>query len=229
LTAVVAAILFATGTGAAAAATGTNGPLGVLHRILFGGHHSTAPDPAIARARALLDDAERRISAAAAAGHISRADRQTIAGELGQAADLMRGVTDRADALWQRLAELRHQLAALPTADPGRASAPTTPATGHQSTQPSPATPDDPTQSAAPAPTTRAAQSGEPDSGGQSHDRNERSRSGAGQGSDGEGQDADKQGGDNGDDSQQGEDNSDDRATSDTSSNVPGEDDQDGD
>lgn len=108
---VVAAAMVAGGGVAAAAASGPNGPLGPLHRVLFGGPaHTVGAD----RIAALLDAARQRLDAAHLVGGIRADQRAAIVALLDEAAGLLSDRTDAPARLGQLLAELRAELALLP-------------------------------------------------------------------------------------------------------------------
>ena len=110
--AATAAIALATGGGVAAAvAAGPTGPLGGLHRILFGGTVGKHVDAN--HARTLLDDADRRIATAQLSGFISPLGRSAVAELLNRAASQLHEATG-ADSLRTRLTTLRRKLAELP-------------------------------------------------------------------------------------------------------------------
>jgi hypothetical protein len=129
ISAFAAAALFATGGVAAAAVSGPGGPLGALHRAIFGGQHSSV-DAIAQRVSRLLDAVGRRLAAAQAAGFVSEADRTDLSARLHRAAAWLRSDPRAPGALWQQLRTLRDQLAALPASDPPTALVPDPSVTG---------------------------------------------------------------------------------------------------
>lgn len=103
-------------TGTAAAFTGAQGPLGTLHRALFGGtaaqHH---PDQLALHVSFLLSQAQASIAAAHDAGGISTLQRVRIASILSDAERLLAADRDAPEALISRAATLRSALNGLPT------------------------------------------------------------------------------------------------------------------
>lgn len=116
--AAVAALTLAVSTGVAAAAGGVTGPLGALHRALFGSaaRTSAARDAASeARIALILDDVARSVRAARAAGGISDANRVGLDRLLDRAAAMIANDRDAFRSLQKRLDALRALLAALPS------------------------------------------------------------------------------------------------------------------
>jgi hypothetical protein len=109
-------------TGTAAAFTGAHGPLGTLHRALFGGaaqqHH---PDQLALHVSFLLSQAQSSIAAAHDAGGISTLQRGRIASILSDAERLLAADRDAPEALINRAATLRSALNGLPTLPPRQA------------------------------------------------------------------------------------------------------------
>lgn len=140
MSAVAAAALLMTGGVAAAAASGPGGPLGALHRVLFGEQHTpTITDATATRVSALLEQSERRLTAARAAGSLSARERAAVSATLDAATRLLDSDPAAPTALWQRLHALRRELAQLPIADPASTvvPAPTSPGPAPVSWSPS--------------------------------------------------------------------------------------------
>lgn len=136
--AAAAVAVLAGGGVAAAAASGPHGPLGGLHQLIFGG--STHTDPRLQRVIALLDQAQRHITAGRRAGKITTAEHDEVADTLTRAEDLLRAAPSAPGALSQRLHALRAALARLPiTPEPPTMPAPVrTPGPNDPGTAPPP-------------------------------------------------------------------------------------------
>jgi hypothetical protein len=116
-TAVVVAI--ATSTGVAAAADGPTGPLGGLHRLMFGESRTVhLVDRQAIEAQGLLQKARGLINRAHDAGSIGAAARDRVSGDLDQADRLLTQDSHAPRSLLNRLNELRTTLAAIPLAAP---------------------------------------------------------------------------------------------------------------
>ena len=107
-------------TGTAAALGGSAGPLGSVHRVLFGTPAATGPtrvpvDELATRASRLLDDVAHRLAAAGPGGPHG-VDRATAIAHLAEADTLLRLDRHAPAALIARSADLRRRLGQVPTA-----------------------------------------------------------------------------------------------------------------
>jgi hypothetical protein len=130
-------VALAATTGVAAAASGPSGPgpLGELHRAIWGGGSAitpTAHDSATtAQVTRILDAVAAGIEAAQAAGGITASERTRRNGQLDDAAALLAPDPAAPAGLRQRLDSLRADLAALPPLSrPGSGSGPASAGTG---------------------------------------------------------------------------------------------------
>ena len=116
-------VAIAGSTGAAAAASSPTGPLGGLHKLFYGDstptHHL---DAFAADAKRLLDEADRQIEAAQAAGSITSARQNTISGELDTADGFLKRDALAPNDLLAQLNLLRDALARIPLAAEGGVS-----------------------------------------------------------------------------------------------------------
>lgn len=115
-TAVVVAL--AASGGVAAAASGPTGPLGGLHKLIFGHPAVHQVDTFAAAARGLLEKADHQINAASQAGSITAHARDHIAGELDKAAGFLASDSHAPQSLLDRVASLRTALDGIPLATP---------------------------------------------------------------------------------------------------------------
>ena len=167
-------VLAAGGGVAAAAVSGPHGPLGGLHRILFG--DSSTPNPTVDQVRALLDQASRQILTAQSLGGIATLQRNEIGEILDHAARLLTAHPTAPPALRQRLTALRHALAVLPSLVPTPQQPPSrpTPRPPRTAPQPQPAAPTAPAPTPTTAPPTRTTgQTGDSNGGNGGNDGND--------------------------------------------------------
>ena len=106
-------------TGVAAAASGPTGPLGGLHKFLYGDTPSAPRLDALAQmASGLLDEAAAGIHAAQAAGTITTAQQVRLSRLLDSAQARLDSDSHAPTTLTDRLNRLRNDLASIPVVDP---------------------------------------------------------------------------------------------------------------
>jgi hypothetical protein len=117
-------VVLAGSTSVAAAASGTTGPLGGLHKFLYGPPAAVARiDAAAARADHLLDNVAAHIDETKTAGSISTSRRSHLSSKLDSVQHLLDGDTEAPAHLQARLNGLRAALAAIPAPAPPPATA----------------------------------------------------------------------------------------------------------
>jgi hypothetical protein len=115
-------VALAGSTGVAAAASGSSGPLGGLHKFFYGSPAKPHVDALARKAGDKLDAAATGIRLAQAAGGITTVTRNRLAGLLDDAQQLLDRDMQPTNALDARLSKLRTELAAIPVSDPAQPS-----------------------------------------------------------------------------------------------------------